>query len=365
MTNTRRVRYFIVGDRPVKYIHDPAVPSITTEKYDWETGVFVPGGEYLAEVTMGTGDVEEVEEDEFIQQVERLRRRDIPAQGALLPLYELINATEDVARAAGRKLTAEERALIASLQRQTHQLFESATAQGTVNRRPAGTQAQQSSAKPALVTPKANPQGQPSRPAAGTTPSTPARPATPAPQGNADRAPDVAGPPGVRAAFERLLAISWKHDHTREGSNLGLLREYFRRMAHWGRALNCVDQWPFFDVAAQIDPAARVDPAIIHLLHERLQSQPASTRMAQTCEWFLHWSLIAGRPEVQRFGLLPPYDPLILMYERGGSFHSEHGFYYVGSAGMSRGLPKDYTSTEPIVPLDPQVLDAYDQQNGA
>ncbi|HEU4328286.1 MAG TPA: hypothetical protein VFS21_34430 [Roseiflexaceae bacterium] len=129
MSSTRRVRFFIVGDRPVKYIHDPAVPSITTVKYDWKTGRFVPGEEYLAEVTMSTGDVEEVDEAEFIQHVERLRRRDIAPQGALAPLYELINATEDVARSAGRKLTAEERALVASLQRQTYQLFEDTAGQ--------------------------------------------------------------------------------------------------------------------------------------------------------------------------------------------------------------------------------------------
>ncbi|HEU4328287.1 MAG TPA: hypothetical protein VFS21_34435 [Roseiflexaceae bacterium] len=164
----------------------------------------------------------------------------------------------------------------------------------------------------------------------------------------------------ARAALDRLLAISWRHEPARESSNVALLREYFRRAAHWARALNSVEQWPFFDVAARIDPAARAAPALVDLLDAHLRSKQVQERFRQTCAWFLHWSLIADRPEARRFSLLPPYDPLIVMYERGGTFRSEHGFFYVGSAATSRGRPKDYTSAEPFVALDPSVLDAYD-----
>jgi hypothetical protein len=53
-------------------------------------------------------------------------------------------------------------------------------------------------------------------------------------------------------ALERILAIKWEPDDSRVNSHIALLREYLRRAVLWAKALDCTDEWPFFDVAAHI-----------------------------------------------------------------------------------------------------------------
>jgi hypothetical protein len=69
-------------------------------------------------------DIEQVSEDEFVQQVEKLRGRKLQGEGTVYDLYELINAMEDNAQKTKQELTKEDKALIAILRRKTYELFE-------------------------------------------------------------------------------------------------------------------------------------------------------------------------------------------------------------------------------------------------
>jgi hypothetical protein len=57
-----------------------------------------------------------------------------------------------------------------------------------------------------------------------------------------------------------------------------------------------------------------------------------------------------------------PFEPLILMYERGGGFATENGFVDVDMAGIPLRSWRDHLSSQPIVELDAATLDRLDAQ---
>jgi len=119
------IKYYIVGIRPIKYIYHPEMRLLTAKKYDWSTGCFVSGAEYLAEISFAD-EVEEVDKEEFIRQVERLRAFHVKAEGELAVLYDEIRMIVSKQRAEERwKLPPEEHQHIMELTRRSYQLFES------------------------------------------------------------------------------------------------------------------------------------------------------------------------------------------------------------------------------------------------
>lgn len=62
--NSAQDRHFIVGIRPVR-LRTLADGGLTCEVFDWTNGEMVRDLSYLARVTMGDGDVDEVSEAEF------------------------------------------------------------------------------------------------------------------------------------------------------------------------------------------------------------------------------------------------------------------------------------------------------------
>ena len=115
--------YYIVVERPVKVVATED-GGMTVLKYNFETGQFDYGMEYLSRLRFGKDDVEKVSEEAFVQHVEKLRGRAVKGEGPVYVLYELINAMEDDAEEKGQALTMEEKALIVSIRRQTYELFE-------------------------------------------------------------------------------------------------------------------------------------------------------------------------------------------------------------------------------------------------
>jgi len=121
----KQVEYYVVGARPVKFV-PTADGGMTVLKMNWKSGVFEYGMEYLARASSSDPEVDHVSEDEFIQHVESLRSRAVHGEGAIFALYQTMNAIEDAAKAQSRPLTAEARALLAELRRQTYSMFQAA-----------------------------------------------------------------------------------------------------------------------------------------------------------------------------------------------------------------------------------------------
>ncbi|TAE64694.1 MAG: hypothetical protein EAZ86_26075 [Oscillatoriales cyanobacterium] len=167
-------------------------------------------------------------------------------------------------------------------------------------------------------------------------------------------------------ALERILAIKWEPDDSRVNSHIALLREYLRRAALWAKALDCTDEWPFFDVAAHICPLECADDTNVKLLKTHFTETPfyVAGMIEKTCEWFLHWERVKNLPKVSEVTLPEPYEPLIIMYERGGIFSMEHGFFDFAVGSFPRGKWQQYEEIIPLLKLDTITLDRVDIDSG-
>jgi hypothetical protein len=167
----------------------------------------------------------------------------------------------------------------------------------------------------------------------------------------------------TKSTLNRLLAINWQADDSRIDSHVALFQEYLRRMSLWAQTLDCLNLWPFFNVAAQISPSVEVPEEAIAQLKEHLANFRLRKNIKQTCEWYLRWGAIADTTPVQKIDLPAPYDPLILMYERGATFYTEHGFFCVSLASFPRKNWSSYHSLKPVVELDDSVLNRLDSSS--
>jgi hypothetical protein len=68
------------------------------------------------------GIIKKLSEDEFVQEVEKVRGRQLQGEGTVYDLYELINEMEATAQQTKHELTNEDKALIAILRRKTYEL---------------------------------------------------------------------------------------------------------------------------------------------------------------------------------------------------------------------------------------------------
>ncbi|GDY34010.1 hypothetical protein [Gandjariella thermophila] len=164
--------------------------------------------------------------------------------------------------------------------------------------------------------------------------------------------------------LERLLAVDWSGDTAfdHRGSRVALMREYLRRAACWAQQLDATDEWPFFDVAAHVDPTARAHPTLVERLEKFMSANIGWPAVRKTCLAALHWSTLRDSAAVRLAGLEGPFEPLIVMYERGGGFTTEHGFIEVGLASVRLKTWEEHSSPEPVVSLEASVLNALDDR---
>ena len=136
----------------------------------------------------------------------------------------------------------------------------------------------------------------------------------------------------VELLRDRLLAVDWNFgiDETREETKgrIALFREFLRRSAHYATGT-----WPFFDIAARIDPAVRAPEGVLAEIAGGVPPYPA-TAVRRTCLYALHFAALqdTGRaPDRSR----DPFAPLVYMYELGGAFAPDHtGAIQIGIAAL-------------------------------
>ncbi len=166
----------------------------------------------------------------------------------------------------------------------------------------------------------------------------------------------------ARRARARIAALP-SSSTGQEGSQIQLMREHLRRMALWANALECVDDWPWFGVAAEL--AARSDAvktALGEAQLDQLAPLPLAGIAGRICSHYLAWSAIAELLEVRRHGLADPYEPAILLFQRGGYPTVEHGMFHIGLAGFPLGKVATWIGKPPVVELDEASLAAADEQ---
>ncbi|AFY83998.1 hypothetical protein [Oscillatoria acuminata] len=197
----------------------------------------------------------------------------------------------------------------------------------------------------------------------------------------------------VDTAIDRILAINWEPDDSRTSSHVALLQEYLRRAALWAVALDCTEEWPFFDVAAHISPSFQPENRHLDRLEQHFSQVPfyVTKVIENTCRWFVKWEGVKHLPEVSSYvnsnpenlleirggvknhgqkmkdvylfsvPLPHPYEPLILLYDRGGIFYSEHRFFCFEDAAVPRGTWREHWQPEAAVcQLNAEALDNLD-----
>lgn len=150
----------------------------------------------------------------------------------------------------------------------------------------------------------------------------------------------------VEATFQRVMCLRWvasvtqshsaRHKHGFE-AGAKLFQEYLRRMALWSIALG-VEQWPFFDVAARVNPLIRADVSYIRQLSKSLFP---NTFVWASAHWMLHWAAIADHPNTVAHQLPAPYDPLLRFYEYGLWFRhqADSALIWHAATGQKRAFP--------------------------
>jgi hypothetical protein len=141
----------------------------------------------------------------------------------------------------------------------------------------------------------------------------------------------VTGNDRADRVLERLLAVEWDDDKgafKHRASRVRLTHEYLGRMARWVEVLGAFPQnrWPIVDLAKAVDPSKAADPAQLEEL-ERAGGDYFTVEVLQwAAECALHWATLGDLPE-QRFPELDdPFEPLLLLLERGGGFRTHTGF---------------------------------------
>ncbi|GAA2512127.1 hypothetical protein [Winogradskya humida] len=128
----------------------------------------------------------------------------------------------------------------------------------------------------------------------------------------------------VREMAARLSAVDWERRGDKAWSKAALLKEYFRRAARLADACECDTRTPFFDIAGCVHPGVQLDQSV---LDETLQNvQAGGWDITNLTPFILRWAALRATPGVELpADLEDPFAPLLVLFERGGGFHTENG----------------------------------------
>ncbi|RSN40485.1 hypothetical protein [Actinomadura sp. WAC 06369] len=182
----------------------------------------------------------------------------------------------------------------------------------------------------------------------------------------------------AKALLGRLHEINWQDagamavEH--EKSRVQLLLEYLRRAAIWGREIGpltderaalleslgiSAHSWPFYDFAAMMNPSVRATAEQLDHLRTAIPYTFGSPTL-HACENALHLATLKDQG-LQQGELPDPFEPLILLFERGGGFTVDGtGFINLHPVSIKQGKPSDHLSSTPVAPMDKSGLDELD-----
>ncbi|HLL65740.1 MAG TPA: hypothetical protein VK453_08320 [Micromonosporaceae bacterium] len=158
----------------------------------------------------------------------------------------------------------------------------------------------------------------------------------------------------------RIAAIDWTGSFDRTVSRGYLMKEHLRRAAWWAYVTKAPG-YPFPDVAAAVNPAIRADPQAVARVTAQLASWSQRGWVTRVTVHALHFAALldAGVPLPQ--APAEPFEPLLMMFERGGGFGAEGGgLIEVDTLGIRPGTVVENLRQEPYVELDKAALDALD-----
>ncbi|MFC6066967.1 hypothetical protein [Streptomyces ochraceiscleroticus] len=162
-----------------------------------------------------------------------------------------------------------------------------------------------------------------------------------------------------RVVLDRIRGITWDDDfsvslgHAR--SRALLMREYLRRAALWAQAYGAEVAWPFFGVAEYAAPEFEPAPELATELEE-YASHLGTPSLRRVCRGAVRWAALRenepGSPELSE--LPDPYEPLLLMFGRGG--YSVEEFIDLYGVLIPHGSLNSNLRAEPFLTLAASTL---------
>ena len=168
--------------------------------------------------------------------------------------------------------------------------------------------------------------------------------------------------------LERLIAVEWDDDDgafKHRASRGRLTQEYLGRTARWAQVLGAPAQnrWPFSDLAKAVDPSTAADPAQLQELVRSAGVYFTVEALRRAAESALYWAALGDLPKERYPELDDPYEPLLLLFERGGGFRIDNGFIELGYVSVPYKSLAERAAQPPLA-IDEATLDALDAARG-
>ncbi|MGW6285494.1 hypothetical protein [Streptomyces sp. NPDC055107] len=174
---------------------------------------------------------------------------------------------------------------------------------------------------------------------------------------------------------DRISAINWQEEElsfVHGPSRAKLMREYLRRAALWVQELEKKNPipafgagqpegWPFIDIAYRIDSSVSPSAELAARLCDFLSEHASAPLTGRICRYALSW---ASLPDgvLSEFPDLPdPFEPLIILFERGGGFWIENGFIDFVGYRVRLSCWQEHLDRQPLSSLDTYYLNSLDQ----
>ncbi|MGW1146018.1 hypothetical protein ACWD6I_13355 [Streptomyces sp. NPDC002454] len=161
-----------------------------------------------------------------------------------------------------------------------------------------------------------------------------------------------------RDVLERLRAVTWyewEHSYAHRESRRILMGEHMRRAALWADAYGVPERWPFFDIAQLAVPGFRLDDDLAADLDDFVTAVTPYS-IGVLCASAVRWASVHSDelPDLPH-----PYEPIVLMFERGGGYNIEEMIDLYG-VSVPYGDFAHALKRKPFLSLGKFVLDTFD-----
>jgi hypothetical protein len=141
------------------------------------------------------------------------------------------------------------------------------------------------------------------------------------------------------------------------------MREHLHRGERWARRLGVGGSGPFLTLPDLIDPGVRADPAVVRAVLDTVPGLDMSPT-SRACAAALHFAALQDA-EAPLPPLPDPYEPLVLLFERGGGFGIDCSgvFIELGSVALPRRRREGKLRNASLAPMDHAALDDLDMSD--
>ena len=162
--------------------------------------------------------------------------------------------------------------------------------------------------------------------------------------------------------LDNLLSYQFVPVLGKQWSNVGLFKEYARRMAWWAHHIGAVNNWITTNIAYVLELDEGLDVAPLRQLDAHLQTQHVYQPMSALLQAALMFAMVEDHDAITQFNFANPYDVLIKLYTRGGSIRwNEREFWEIsGSFGVNSMDISTYRIAKPFISLEDEELDLVD-----